>query len=211
MVTAVTAIGALVFTGLSLNATREQTALSEQGQITDRYGKAVEQIGRQDADNLQIRLGGIYALERLAQDSPRDQPTIIEVLSAFVRASTTPALPDPCPDDPAIRGPAADVQAALTALGRRNPNHDGNTRVDLRRACLAFAELVGAHLAGAELIDTELVGADLSGADLSDARLEFADLAVARLQGVHTFIAPTSSVPTSTLPTSPMPASMEPT
>jgi hypothetical protein len=35
--------------------------LTEQGQITDRYTKAIEQLG---GDKLDVRLGGIYALER---------------------------------------------------------------------------------------------------------------------------------------------------
>ena len=57
--------------------------VTEQGHITDRYTKAIEQLG---SDNLDVRLGGIYALERLAQDSPqRDQPTVVEVLGAFIR------------------------------------------------------------------------------------------------------------------------------
>jgi hypothetical protein len=53
--------------------------LTEQGQITDRYTKAIEQLGD---DALTIRLGGIYALERIARDSRRDHPTVVEVLSA---------------------------------------------------------------------------------------------------------------------------------
>jgi hypothetical protein len=65
VVTAFTALAALVFTGESLTATREQNALSEQGQITGRYTSAVDQIGTQGDDRLQTRLGGVYALERL--------------------------------------------------------------------------------------------------------------------------------------------------
>jgi hypothetical protein len=32
-----------------------------------------------------VRLGGIYALERIVNDSPDDRAIIIEVLTAFVR------------------------------------------------------------------------------------------------------------------------------
>lgn len=32
-----------------------------------------------------MQLGGVYALERVAKDSPRDRAVSIEVLSAFVR------------------------------------------------------------------------------------------------------------------------------
>lgn len=90
----ITAIGALIFTGLSLNATRDQVVVAqqqnkvaEQGQFTDRYTKAVEQLDRSGPDHLQARLGALYALHRLADDSPRDQYTIVEVISAFVRTS----------------------------------------------------------------------------------------------------------------------------
>jgi hypothetical protein len=55
--------------------------LTEQGQVTDRYTKAIEQLG---ADNLDVRLGGIYALERIARDSAADHPTVVEVLAAFI-------------------------------------------------------------------------------------------------------------------------------
>jgi hypothetical protein len=52
-------------------------SLARQGQVTDRYTKAIEQLG---SDKLEVRIGGIYALERIAHDSPRDHPTIMEVL-----------------------------------------------------------------------------------------------------------------------------------
>ena len=50
--------------------------------MTDRYTKAIEQLG---SNKLDVRIGGIYALERVARDSARDHPTVMEVLSAFIR------------------------------------------------------------------------------------------------------------------------------
>ncbi|GAA2788241.1 hypothetical protein GCM10010470_23500 [Saccharopolyspora taberi] len=55
---------------------QSQAHLAEQGQLTDRFSKAVEQLG---SDKPQIRQGGIYALERLARDSQRDHPVVVEV------------------------------------------------------------------------------------------------------------------------------------
>jgi hypothetical protein len=69
------AAGALVFTGRSFSLSRE-------GQVTDRYTKAIEQLG---SDKLDVRIGGIYALERIARDSARDHPVVMEVLTAFIR------------------------------------------------------------------------------------------------------------------------------
>jgi len=73
---------------LTANRDSEAQALALQGHVTDRYSKAVEQIG--NGNSLHVRLGGIYALERVAADSDRDLPTIVEVLSAFIR-ETKPA------------------------------------------------------------------------------------------------------------------------
>src|SRR5215467_2757820 len=56
--------------------------LTEQGQVTDLYSRAIEQLG---SDKLDVRIGGIYALERVAQDSPADHPTVMEVLAALIR------------------------------------------------------------------------------------------------------------------------------
>src|SRR6185312_13739727 len=55
------AAGALVFTALNFNLSRRTFELTEQGQVTDRFTKAIEQLG---SDKLDVRIGGIYALER---------------------------------------------------------------------------------------------------------------------------------------------------
>ncbi|HXT93389.1 MAG TPA: hypothetical protein VN714_29505 [Trebonia sp.] len=50
--------------------------------IRDAALSSGEQLG---SDRLDVRLGAIYALERIMIDSERDHPTIVEVLAAFVR------------------------------------------------------------------------------------------------------------------------------
>jgi hypothetical protein len=57
-------------------------ALNRAGQLTDRFTRAIEQLGHKKLD---VRLGGIYALERIAEDSKRDRPQVVEVLTAYVR------------------------------------------------------------------------------------------------------------------------------
>jgi hypothetical protein len=54
--------------------------------ITERFSKAVEQLG---SDKIEVRLGGIYALERIAHDSDRDHWTIMEVLTSFIQEKTS--------------------------------------------------------------------------------------------------------------------------
>lgn len=171
VVTAFTALAALVFTAQSLTATRNQVSVSEQSQFTERYSTAVDQISTPGLDHLETRLGGIYALERLANDSSRDQPTIIEVLSAFVRSNA----PLPTGNNQSCTTVSLDVQAALTVLGSLNPAFNANASVDFNNTCLANANLEGADLVHADFEGANLTDADLQDANLDDSELDGAD------------------------------------
>lgn len=59
------AAGALIFTARNFTLSRRAFQLTEQGQVTERYTKAIEQLG---SEKLDVRIGGIYALERVARD-----------------------------------------------------------------------------------------------------------------------------------------------
>ena len=161
------AAGALVFTALNFNLSRE-------GQVTDRYTKAIEQLG---SEKLDVRIGGIYALERVARDSAQDHPTVMEVLSAFIREhSRTP------PAGPGLeRWPLPDVQAAVVVVRRRNAKRDLQP-IDLSGADLAAADLAGVNFRGADLHGADLHGADLHGADLTTANLRGTNLTAANLR-----------------------------
>ncbi len=50
--------------------------------VTELYTKAVEQLG---SDHAAVRLGGLYALERVAQNTPGQRQTIVNVLCAYLR------------------------------------------------------------------------------------------------------------------------------
>ncbi|SET98304.1 pentapeptide repeat-containing protein [Geodermatophilus poikilotrophus] len=181
--------------------------LTERGHLTDRYTKAIEQLGN---DNLDVRLGGIYALEQIAHDSrrDRDQATIVEVLSAFVRVHSraleqkSASRLEPASSEQAKQRlkddvqqdelePPVDVQAAVTVLGRL-PVRSGVQRADLTRTNLTRVNLVKANLSGARLGEADLTGAfldgaNLSGANLLQAKLTRAFLAQADLTGAHLY------------------------
>jgi Pentapeptide repeats (8 copies) len=157
--------GAGVFAAGALVYTARNFSLSREGQVTDRYTRAIEQLG---SDKLDVRIGGIYALERVARDSPRDHPTVMEVLAAFIREHS--------------REMFLEVRAAATVIGRRNPKHDRQP-VNLDGAKLTTADLSGAYLSGAFLVGADLTHADLSDADLTRAYLSGANLSGANLIG----------------------------
>ncbi|MEU2309339.1 pentapeptide repeat-containing protein [Streptomyces misionensis] len=146
---------------------REQAELTREGQVTERYVEAIKLLG---SDNFYERLGGIYSLERIMNDSERDHRTVVEVLSAFVR---TPARDGSRSnrgrgrgaDKDSARAPstrlAPDVTAALTVLGRQ-----------LARQNHLVMDLRGARLTGAAIRDVDLQDANLQGVELTGARLE---------------------------------------
>ncbi|WP_180357028.1 pentapeptide repeat-containing protein [Streptomyces sp. TLI_146] len=186
-------MGALVFNALSAASTSSQIEVTRQGQVTERFSKAVEHLGSAGID---VRLGGVYALGRVMRDSPPDQASVVEVLSAFVRNKAGTAA-DSVADAPAaraaVRQPGTDMKAALSVLARRNPKHDApGQRTDLTRTNLSGFDLRGMDLHDADLGGADLRGANLrvvnlSGADLGFANLTGADLLLADLRGAQAF------------------------
>ena len=176
----------------------EQTAMAAQrtievaqeGQITERYTRAIEQLGN---DNIAIRMGGIYALERIARDSDKDHWQVMEVLTAYVRENS-PSDWYPGSIQPLQLIPG-DIGAILVVLGRRNtgretPSHRLNLRMtDLRGAELEKADFRRADFRLANLHNVYFKGADLRDAilfqaNLTDAVLDGADLRGANLRAV---------------------------
>lgn len=61
--------------------------LTEQGQITERFTRAIDQLGKADEGekNLETRLGGIYVLAQISRGFENYYSAIIDVLTAYVR------------------------------------------------------------------------------------------------------------------------------
>ena len=182
-------------------ATWRQVPVNRDGQITERFTRAIDQVG---SDNPDVRIGGIYALERIARNSPQDRNTIQYILGAFIRnhaawpvgAPDGPQHPTATVDEqlPWMRVRAPDIQAAMGVLGRRAPTRDEQviylSRVDLRSLAIRGSRLAGAkfryaNLARAVLAGARLDHADLTAADLRQAFLERAHLTDAILSRAH--------------------------
>lgn len=192
----VLAIFALYYTDRRHRQTDTQLELTRQGNITERFTRAVEMLGamrdvKKDGKeisepNLEVRLGGIYALERLAQDSIRDLPTIIELLCGYVRENsrwdtrkedeTLTAFDDwskldesthPAGFSNRLPRPRFDVQAALTVIVGIPTSHARHIHLPAKN--LQYADLRGLNLFGANFERADLRGAHLDGSYLRGA------------------------------------------
>ena len=107
--------------------------VAREGQIAERYTRAIDQLGNKD--QLGIRLGGIYALERIARDSEKDHWTVMEVLTVVGRRKW--------------------IEKETHKLDLNRTDLRG---ADLSSAHLEKALLIDAHLEGAILYHTHLEG-----------------------------------------------------
>lgn len=211
----------LFFTWRNLRATEKNLAISQENatktievslesQITARFSKAIEHLGSED---LHVRLGGLYALERIAKESDRDYWPIIEIITSYIRVRSPwteekdaePPITDRYPSKLPI-----DIQAAITILSRRQHSYEKgeSERLDLSgtdlrqvridRANFSKADFSRAHLDGAIIVSSNLKAAsfiegsirkawvansDMSGAVLWEARGEESWFSLTNLKG----------------------------
>jgi len=195
-----------------------RTRATEESYITGRISDAVTQLGMERTvwedglqntePNLEVRLGAIYTLERVAMESRRDHISVMETLCAYVRENTrTPRYDedaskeawgklakrkkkqvwDLTPDEKSsvatLMPPRPDIQAALTIFGRRNERAPG--RIDYEVANDFVLDLRGCHLAHADLNNANLGPVLLDGSNLQNASLSVAKLNGASLNHVN--------------------------
>ncbi|WP_353828120.1 pentapeptide repeat-containing protein [Agromyces sp. SYSU T0242] len=170
MLGGIIAVIGVIYTHRRQRLSETEHALLRDENRTNRYTAAVAQIGDTSLD---VRLGGIYALERLARDSEPDGEIVWEVLCAFIRVhSRRKRSRTEFPTD---------VAAALSVLQRARVAGLDLSNADLRGARLAGsflrdARLTGCNLEGVDLSGSSLAGVEASGANFSDAMLRKCDL-----------------------------------
>jgi uncharacterized protein YjbI with pentapeptide repeats len=155
--------------------------------------------------SMAIRLDAINHLEEIARENAQIHWRIMEILANFVQNNAR-YLPDEELQKNQTGKIPQDIQAALTAIGRRDADKDpvwqqldlSNTdirganlqgtnldRVNLKDAVLYQANLCGASLFQANLCGAILSAANLSGANLKKANLHGAILSAANLSGAN--------------------------
>jgi Pentapeptide repeats (9 copies) len=85
--------------------------------ITELYTKAAEQLG---SDQASVRSGGLYALERLAQDNPAHRQVIVNVICAYLRMPFSPTAPASKPEpetDEGQKEPGTESETGIAGIG----------------------------------------------------------------------------------------------
>jgi hypothetical protein len=138
---------------------RQDRQLTRQGQASERFTRAIDQLG---SSRVETRIGAIYGLDQIAEQSPENSGPVGEVLLAWLNGRPRPRIRP----DTRLREHAPDVQAALTVLtGQQRYSSIVAHRLDLRGLGLYGAGLRGADLRSADL----QTAAELSFADLRRA------------------------------------------
>ena len=177
----------LYFTYKRVRAIEKTTHITEQGHITDRLTKAVEQLAD---DRRSVQIGAVFALERIARDSDKDLRMVIDILAAYIRNDHVRWKGENSHDD--LQQVTREATAALAVISRLNKQNPVYRPIDLKGAFLKKADLSGlylnlAHFDGAELAfvdftetflkqssfnETNLYKANFRSADLSNATLK---------------------------------------
>lgn len=170
-------LASVFFTYQTVRVSQETLEVTQRGQITERFTRAVDQIGSGKVD---VATGGIYALGQLARESRTEHGPIMDILTTYIREHAP--LKRSCGGgsgvDPStlraerssVRG---DVQAAITVIGGRNADFDDpEDPIDLRNVDLSGGDFSGGNFEGALFTGSCLFEADFDAALLAGARFE---------------------------------------
>lgn len=150
-------------------------ALSD-GEIIARRGDWA--VFSETVPNIEVRIGAIYALERISHDSPRDHIQIMEILTAYIRENS-PALGLKPRIVPFVRPQVrTDIQAGLDVIGRRSQSN-----IDLEKSFRYRLNLKRTNLAGASLFRGKFEGAIFNGSNFEAAILREGQFSAAKFGG----------------------------
>jgi hypothetical protein len=219
---ALVAAATLFFTLIKTWINERTTTADEEGLITDRINAAVASLGaektkkvfvrgkekEQTVPNIEVRIGAILALERMAKKNADVHIQIMEILTAYIRENAPRTKKDH--DNP----PRQDIQLAFTVIGRRpllgkiieRKQKPEKYRLDLRNSdftkiegkdepdfdhCIfdnstfKMSKLQNIKLNYASLKDANLYDADFSNAKMGETELDRSLLVKVKLQAIN--------------------------
>jgi hypothetical protein len=172
--------------------------------LTELYVKAVEQLG---SDKAAVRHGGLYALERVAQDNPSQRQTIVDVICAYLRAPYTPptasrarrlGIHRPLMTSRSKRQEAITAATSRSASAPSKPHTAAYDEIRQEHEVRLTAQrILARHLRPGDLkrpddtfweqIDLDLTGANLTHLNMAHCRVRTVSADEATFTGVASF------------------------
>lgn len=163
--------------------------LAEQGQVSERFSRAVEQLGATNADKsaaIDVRTGALFSLMRIGLDSKTNAQPAFLVAATYVRNNYRPPRKPRPHGCKGFHPPRPDIATALTFVlpavaeklleDTRDLTLRGLRGTDLDGLALDGLVLNRFNLTGIKLRDASLVDADFRDSKLSFARFDRACL-----------------------------------
>jgi uncharacterized protein YjbI with pentapeptide repeats len=192
------------FTYQQIRLAQRQLDLSREGHATELYFKAIEQLG---SDKTEVRVAGIYTLDRMRRQAIGGTREIVPVVTAFIRQhaflKNRDLLTSTNKWTPPLSSSHPDVQVALNLLSHLRPQPEWHEitdhiakemelefvkydrlvlqALDLRRADLRNGDFHLCDFQQSLLTNTNLASANLMGTNFSGAKLSSAELSLANL------------------------------
>ena len=160
------------------NAQAEANRNTERGQRQERLKNAIEHLGH-NSDS--VRLGGAYELFHLAQDTEDLRQTVMDILCAHIRRTTSKSEYR----EAYKSKPSEEIQSLLTLLFVQKHEVFKGCHINLQGSWLNGANLTRARLQAANLVEANMQDAELREAYLQGARLERTHLQDAELREAH--------------------------
>lgn len=170
------AVVGVIATVYRLTYEHVNTELQQDSDRTDRFARAIDQLG---SERPAVQNGGIYALARVAKDSPNDSPAVGQVLAAFVRTLATGGERVTEPERSAIlalaSGGFSDLDLGEVRAAGLRLREASFVRATLGQADLSGVNLDSANLTGCEMLGTSGTNWSAKGGDFDSATLSGCD------------------------------------
>jgi len=147
----------LGFTYEQISATKDTIDISQERLKTDRYSKAIDQLG---SDNPQVRLGGIFALEKISESSPDYASVITKVLATYIRQKSHS-------NDSTV---FEELQAAIDIISYKD-NHENYERDRIREINISNVRLRKFDFNNSLLKNAKMIASDFSESNFVNANL----------------------------------------
>lgn len=200
----------LIIAEKTLTTTNKNLEVTEKGHFTERFTKAIEQLGDEKKS---VQLGGIYSLEKLAKEREEYHNVIFEILCAFLRDTSPYILPRNGQEnhlqevDHIKKENLTLVKAVISVISNRryysfeNPfiidlSHTNLCGTIFKQEVISSEALVKkarqalpvylntSSFNDSYLIEVDFLNAELQGASFKNANLQRAKLLSCKLQGV---------------------------